>query len=95
MQPLITKLADITLINNTYVPKAAANNTSVDTALNILFSILGAMAFLVILISGLNYVFSSGEPEKVARAKSTIIYAIIGLLVAALSFAAVKYVLGI
>ncbi len=92
---ILHQLADTALINSTSLPQASANNSSVDTVLAITFSILGTVAFLVILISGLNYVFSGGEPEKIARAKNGIIYAIIGLLVAALAFAFVKYVLAI
>lgn len=91
----LIQLADTALINNTGLPTTNASDSSVDNILTITFSIIGAIAFLVILIAGLSYVFSSGEPEKVAKAKNTIIYAVIGLVVAALSFAFVKYVLSV
>lgn len=89
------RLAETLLINNTGLSTAGADGGSTDTLITITFSIIGAIAFLVILIAGLNYVFSAGEPEKIARAKNTIIYGVVGLVVAALSFALVKYVLSV
>ena len=47
----------------------------------IVFSVIGAVAFLMIVIAGLNYTTSHGESEKTARARRTIIYAAIGLII--------------
>jgi hypothetical protein len=43
---------------------------------------------------GLQYVISSGDSKRVESAKSTILYAIIGIVVALLAFAIVSFVTG-
>ena len=48
---------------------------------------LGIIAVIVIVIGGINYMTSTGEAEKIKRAKSTITYAIIGLVVTLAAFA--------
>lgn len=62
-------------------------------ALQLAFGILGAIALLVIVIAALQYVLSAGDAQKVARAKDTIIYALVGLVVAVMAFAIVTFVL--
>jgi len=45
--------------------------------------ILGIIAVIILIIGGLKYITSAGEPKSVAEAKHTIVYAIIGLIIAA------------
>ena len=47
----------------------------------------------MIIIGGINYALSQGDPGKVKKAKDTILYGIIGLVVALLAFAIVQFVL--
>ena len=54
--------------------------------------IVGAVAVIMLIIGGLRYVLSSGNSSSVEGAKNTILYAIIGIVVAALAFAAVTFV---
>ncbi len=70
------------LIPQNTLPKVDANN-ALANGISIFFGILGAIAFLVIVIAGLNMVLSEGNPDKVSRAKNTIIYAAVGLVIAA------------
>ena len=64
-------------------------------ALDVLvFGIMGAVALLVITIAGFKYVLSQGNPQETAKAKNTILYALIGLVVAILAFNIVKFVVG-
>lgn len=60
---------------------------------NTLIFIVGAIAVIMLIIGGLRYVLSSGNKEAVEGAKNTILYAIIGIIVAILAFAAVQFVL--
>jgi multisubunit Na+/H+ antiporter MnhB subunit len=46
-----------------------------------------------VIVGGVFYMLSQGDPGKVARAKNTILYALIGLIVSLLSFAIVNFVL--
>lgn len=49
--------------------------------LNTAYFIAGAVAVIVIIISGFNFVTSSGNAQKVAKARMGILYAAIGLVV--------------
>jgi hypothetical protein len=59
-----------------------------------LIFIVGAVAVIMLIIGGLRYVLSSGDSSAVQGAKNTILYAIIGIIVAILAFAAVRFVIG-
>lgn len=61
------------------------------TVMNILLFIIGAIAVVMLIIGGIRYVVSSGDQNAVTSAKNTILYAIIGLIVAFLAFAAVNF----
>ena len=49
---------------------------------NVLLFIIGAIAVIMIVIGGLRYVISGGDAKQVDAAKNTILYAIIGIIVA-------------
>jgi hypothetical protein len=59
---------------------------------NILIFLVGAISVIMLIVGGLRYVLSSGDSSAVASAKNTILYAIIGIVVAILAFAAVNFV---
>lgn len=63
------------------------------TIANTLIFLVGAIAVLFLIIGGLRYVISNGDPKAVESAKNTILYAIIGIIIAILSFAAVQFVI--
>jgi uncharacterized membrane protein YjfL (UPF0719 family) len=48
----------------------------------------------MIIIGGFMYVLSAGDQAKVTKAKDTVLYAVIGLVVTLLAFSIVKFVLG-
>jgi hypothetical protein len=78
-------------------PSGASSNlfgsTGIFTAVaNTLVFIIGAVAVIMLIIGGLRYVLSGGESSAVKGAKDTILYAVIGIIVAALAFAAVSFV---
>jgi hypothetical protein len=61
----------------------------------IIISAVGAIIFII--LGGLKMVTASGDPKKLAGARNTIFYALIGLVVIALAFAivqVVQYMLG-
>ena len=67
-----------------------------DVIIGILNVIIGAasiVAVVFIVIGGISYMTSSGDAGKVKKAKDTILYACIGLIVCALSFAIVNWVI--
>jgi len=54
---------------------------------------VGIISVIMLIYGGLRYVVSGGDSKKVTDAKNTIIYAIIGLIVAILSYAIVNFVI--
>ena len=66
---------------------------TVQTIITVVLGVLGIVAVVVIILGGVQYVTSSGDPGKVKKAKDTIMYGIIGLLVALLAYAIVNFVL--
>jgi len=63
------------------------------TITNVLLFILGAISVIMIIIGGLRYVISGGNATAVTAAKNTILYAIVGVIVALLAYAIVNFVL--
>jgi hypothetical protein len=64
----------------------------VGTIVNILLFLVGTVSVLSIIIGGIFYVTSSGDSSNVTKAKNTIFYAIIGLVVSLLAYAIVNWV---
>lgn len=63
------------------------------TVINLLSIIVGVAAVIMVIVSGVRFITSGGESAKVASAKSTLIYAIIGIVIVALAQAIVLFVL--
>lgn len=55
--------------------------------------VVGVVSVFMLIYGGLRYVLSGGDAKKVTEAKNTILYAIIGLIIAILAFAIVRFVL--
>ncbi len=62
--------------------------------LNAIILVGGIVAAVFIVVGGFNYMTSAGDAGKVAKAKNTIIYALIGLVVCVLAFAIVNWAIG-
>ena len=64
------------------------------TVVNILLFLIGAISVIMLIVGGIRYTISAGDSGNVTAAKNTIMYALIGLIVAFLAFAIVNWVLG-
>lgn len=64
------------------VTTGVANGNIVQVVLSIIFGIAGALAFLYLVIGGFQYITSQGDPQRVAKAKNAVLYALIGLALA-------------
>ena len=62
------------------------------TITNVLLFLIGAISVIMLIIGGIRYVVSGGDQAQVTGAKNTILYAIIGIIVAFLAYAAVRFV---
>jgi len=63
------------------------------TIVNVLLFIVGVLSVIMLIIGGLRYVISGGNATAVTAAKNTILYAIIGLIIAFFSYAIINFVL--
>ena len=61
--------------------------------INAVIAVLGIVCVIVIIIGGINYMTSSGDAGKVKKAKDTILYGVIGLVICVLAFAIVNFVI--
>lgn len=64
------------------------------TVTNVLLFIIGAISVIMLIIGGIRYVVSGGDSGAVTSAKNTILYAIVGIVVAILAYALVNFVIG-
>lgn len=63
------------------------------TITNVLLFLVGAISVIMLIVGGLRYVVSGGDSTAVQGAKNTILYAIVGIIVAILAYAAVSFVI--
>lgn len=68
--------------------------TSLKNIVNVLLFVLGAIAVIMIIIGGVRYATANGEASSIKAAKDTILYAVIGLIVASMAYAIVNFVVG-
>lgn len=65
---------------------------SIALVINVLLFLIGAVSVIMIIIGGIRYVLSNGDSTQITGAKNTIMYAVIGLVVALLAYAIVNFV---
>jgi hypothetical protein len=65
----------------------------VHTLTNGLIFVTGAVAVFFIIIGGLKYVLAAGDPKSIQSAKNTVLYAVIGVVVAILAASIVNFVI--
>ncbi len=86
-----------TLGSNSDCSKTPDNSVSINSIIkaliNILSLVLGVVSVVMIMVSGFKYVTASGDTNKITSAKNTLVYAIIGLVIAALAQTIVRFVL--
>ena len=68
-------------------------NEAIRNVVNLLSIIVGVAAVIVVIIAGLMFITATGDSGKVARARSTLLYAVIGLIVAAMAQVIVRFLL--
>jgi TRAP-type C4-dicarboxylate transport system permease small subunit len=67
--------------------------SSVTGIINAVIAVLGIVCVIVIIMGGVSYMTSSGDAGKVKKAKDTILYGVIGLIVCALAAVIVNFVI--
>lgn len=65
----------------------------VEAIINILTVVVGVISVIMIIISGIRFVTSNGDSNKITSARNTFIYALVGLIIVAFAQVIVKLVL--
>ena len=71
-------------------------NTGIFTQMvNMMLFAVGILSVIMLIYGGLRYILSNGDSKKVDAAKNTILYAIIGLIIAMLSYAIINFIISL
>ena len=65
----------------------------IKTVVNVLLWAVGILSVIMIIFSGLRYITSAGDASKTKSAQSTLIYSVVGLIVAIMAYAIVNMVI--
>lgn len=68
-------------------------NTFAQNLVRLLLWAIGVISVIMIIVGGIFYTLSGGDASKIKRAKDTVLYSVIGLVVALLAYAIVNFVL--
>jgi len=55
--------------------------------------VIGAVAVLMLIYGGIRYTISGGDEKAITSAKNTILYAVVGIIIAVLAYAIINFVL--
>lgn len=73
------------LIKPNSLPRTKADDSTINVILTNLFILIGAIAFLMLVVAGFRYIAARGQPDKTVQARNMILYSIIGIIIAALA----------
>lgn len=65
-----------------------------NNVLNLVYFAAGVVAVIVIIIAGMSFASSGGDPGKVKSARNKIIFALVGLVLVLAAFAITNFVIG-
>ena len=65
----------------------------IKTVVNVLLWAVGVLSVIMIIFSGFRYITSAGDTSKTKSAQSTLIYSVVGLIVAIMAWAIVHMVI--
>ena len=100
MKEILNTLAatvDIKPLNNYNGMKNASEDdlgATIGRIISSVIGILGLACVIIIIIGGVQYMTSSGDSGKVKKAKDTILYGVIGMVICVLAFAITQFVIG-
>ena len=78
---------------NTLAEEGGDLMSMLQTIINVVITVLGLVAVAIVILGGVGYSTSQGDPAKATKAKNTILYGIVGLVISLLAFAIVNFVL--
>ena len=85
---------DSSKLSTNAIPKVQLDGSTVNQAYNGALAIAGIVAVIFVIVGGIKYSLSSGDPSELSKAKNTILYSIVGLIVVISAFMIVRFVTG-
>ena len=79
----------------TWLPKPNPVGNRMNSIINIFLYVVGTLAVVMIIVGGIQYALSAGDAGKMGKAKNTIMWSVVGLVIAILAWAIVNFVLGV
>ena len=70
------------------------DNSIIRRGINLMLYAIAVISVVMLIFGGFRYVISGGQKEAVTAAKNTILYAIVGLLIAIFAYSIVRFVIG-
>ena len=90
----LTLQSGVTESKGAGVPEAVSGDEGLVTKIiNILLWAIGIVSVIMLIIGGFRYATSNGDSNQVTAAKNTIMYAVIGLVVAIFAYAIINFVI--
>jgi len=88
-----TLLAVAIKASDVNIPKIEAKDL-LPGILTTVYFVAGAAAIIVIVIAGIFYSISQGQPDKIKRAKEAILYSLVGLVIIMVAFTITNFIAG-
>jgi len=74
------------------IPQTISVTTLIQDVSNVLIFLVGAISVIMLIVGGFRYVVSAGNPSAVKGAKDTIVFSIVGIVVAVAAYAVVSFI---
>lgn len=74
------------------VPQVTDPQSGLNDIMGWVFILVVAVSTIVIIIAGISFITSQGDPQKTKNARNTIIYAVVGIIIAALATSIIRFV---
>lgn len=77
------------------IPKVPINDKTLGNVIGGVLMLAAVVCVVFIVIGAILYILSIGDAAKIKKAKDSILYAVVGLVITGLAFAIVQFVIGI
>ena len=95
-EPIVVPKTSDSIQNGIDIISGGKNDLTIEkiivTVVNTMMFLIGALSVIMIIYGAFRYVTSAGDAKQVESAKNTILYAVIGIIVALLAVAIVNFV---
>lgn len=77
------------------LPQTTADQAALDNIFGIVFGIAASIAVVIVVYGGVRFIASRGNSSEVVKARSIVLYGLVGLAVILLAFSIVTFTIGI